>query len=133
MGERRRQRWTGEKKARVAAESFENSAKISEAARLNGVSRGLSRRGDARCGCGARQGTELRANPNWLRKRWRHSRQIRAYFDGKRRLVRSLLGQQTLRGDRDRDEWSGHPPRARREAGTLSTVLWTLRAFCGLR
>jgi transposase len=40
-GERRRRRWTGEEKARIAAESFEEGANISEVARRNGVSRGL--------------------------------------------------------------------------------------------
>ncbi|MGY3609324.1 MULTISPECIES: IS66-like element accessory protein TnpA [unclassified Bradyrhizobium] len=40
-GERRRRRWTGEEKARIAAESFEAGANISEVARRNGVSRGL--------------------------------------------------------------------------------------------
>jgi transposase len=40
-GERRRQRWTGEKKARIVAESFEEDANISEVARRNGVARGL--------------------------------------------------------------------------------------------
>jgi len=40
-GERRRRRWTGEEKARIAAESFEVGANISEVARRNGVSRGL--------------------------------------------------------------------------------------------
>jgi len=40
-GERRRQQWTGEEKARIAAESFEEGTNISEVARRNGVSRGL--------------------------------------------------------------------------------------------
>jgi transposase len=40
-GERRRRRWTGEEKTRIAAESFEEGANISEVARRNGVSRGL--------------------------------------------------------------------------------------------
>jgi transposase len=40
-GERRRRRWTGEEKARIAAESFEEGTNISEVARRNGVSRGL--------------------------------------------------------------------------------------------
>jgi len=40
-GERRRRRWTGEDKARIVAESFEEGANISEVARRNGVSRGL--------------------------------------------------------------------------------------------
>ena len=40
-GERRRRRWTGEEKARIAAESFEEGRNISEVARRNGVSRGL--------------------------------------------------------------------------------------------
>lgn len=40
-GERRRRRWTGEEKARIVAESFEDGANISEVARRNGVSRGL--------------------------------------------------------------------------------------------
>ncbi|MCS3452279.1 MULTISPECIES: IS66-like element accessory protein TnpA [Bradyrhizobium] len=40
-GERRRRRWTNEEKARIAAESFEEGANISEVARRNGVSRGL--------------------------------------------------------------------------------------------
>jgi transposase len=40
-GDRRRRRWTGEEKARIAAESFEEGANISEVARRNGVSRGL--------------------------------------------------------------------------------------------
>ncbi len=40
-GERRRRRWTGEEKARIVAESFEEGANISEVARRNGVSRGL--------------------------------------------------------------------------------------------
>jgi transposase len=40
-GERRRRRWTGEEKARIVAESFEDGAIISEVARRNGVSRGL--------------------------------------------------------------------------------------------
>ncbi|VIO71672.1 hypothetical protein CI41S_30360 [Bradyrhizobium ivorense] len=40
-GERRRRRWTSEEKARIAAESFEEGANISEVARRNGVSRGL--------------------------------------------------------------------------------------------
>jgi transposase len=40
-GERRRRRWTSEEKARIAAESFEAGANISEVARRNGVSRGL--------------------------------------------------------------------------------------------
>ena len=53
-GERRRRRWTSEEKARVAAESFEEGANISEVARRNGVSRGLLTR------CGAAR----------LRRRW---------------------------------------------------------------
>jgi transposase len=40
-GERRRRRWTGEEKARIVAESFEEGVNISEVARRNGVSRGL--------------------------------------------------------------------------------------------
>ncbi|GLR89982.1 IS66-like element accessory protein TnpA [Bradyrhizobium iriomotense] len=40
-GERRRRRWTGEEKARIVAESFEEGTNISEVARRNGVSRGL--------------------------------------------------------------------------------------------
>jgi transposase len=40
-GERRRRRWTGEEKARIVAESFEEGANISEVARRNGVARGL--------------------------------------------------------------------------------------------
>src|SRR5258708_31306440 len=36
-----RRRWTGEEKARIVAESFEEGANISEAARRNGVARGL--------------------------------------------------------------------------------------------
>jgi transposase len=40
-GQRRRRRWTGEEKARIVAESFEEGANISEAARRNGVARGL--------------------------------------------------------------------------------------------
>lgn len=40
-GERRRRRWTGEEKARIVAESFDEGANISEVARRNGVSRGL--------------------------------------------------------------------------------------------
>ena len=40
-GERRRRRWTSEEKARIAAESFEEGANISEVARRNDVSRGL--------------------------------------------------------------------------------------------
>jgi transposase len=40
-GERRRRRWTGEEKARIVAESFEEGANISEVARRNGASRGL--------------------------------------------------------------------------------------------
>ncbi|RXG84550.1 hypothetical protein EAS62_39690 [Bradyrhizobium zhanjiangense] len=40
-GERRLRRWTGEEKARIVAESFEEGANISEVARRNGVSRGL--------------------------------------------------------------------------------------------
>ncbi|WP_128971577.1 transposase [Bradyrhizobium tropiciagri] len=40
-GERRRRRWTSEEKARIAAESFEEGANISEGARRNGVSRRL--------------------------------------------------------------------------------------------
>ncbi len=40
-GERWRRRWTGEEKARIVAESFEEGANISEVARRNGVSRGL--------------------------------------------------------------------------------------------
>jgi hypothetical protein len=40
-GQRRRRRWTGEEKARIVAESFEEEANISEAARRNGVARGL--------------------------------------------------------------------------------------------
>jgi transposase len=40
-GERRRRRWTGEEKARIVAESFEEGANISEVARRNDVSRGL--------------------------------------------------------------------------------------------
>ena len=40
-GERRRRRWTGEEKARIVAESFEEGANISEVARHNGVARGL--------------------------------------------------------------------------------------------
>ena len=39
--ERRRRRWTGEDKARIVAESFEEGANISEVARRNDVSRGL--------------------------------------------------------------------------------------------
>jgi transposase len=38
--ERRRRRWTGEEKARIVAESFEEGANISEVARRNGVARG---------------------------------------------------------------------------------------------
>ncbi len=40
-GQRRRRRWTGEEKARIVAEGFEEGANISEAARRNGVARGL--------------------------------------------------------------------------------------------
>jgi transposase len=41
-GQRRRRRWTGEEKARIVAESFKEGANIiSEAARCNGVARGL--------------------------------------------------------------------------------------------
>ncbi|OAF02809.1 hypothetical protein AYJ54_25750 [Bradyrhizobium centrolobii] len=40
-GERRRRRWTGEEKARIVAESFEEGVNISEVARRNGVARGL--------------------------------------------------------------------------------------------
>jgi len=40
-GQRRRWRWTGEEKARIVAESFEEGANISEVARRNGVARGL--------------------------------------------------------------------------------------------
>jgi transposase len=40
-GERRRRRWTSEEKARIATESFEEGANVSEVARRNGVSRGL--------------------------------------------------------------------------------------------
>jgi transposase len=40
-GERRRRQWTGEEKARIVAESFEEGTNISEVARRNGVSRGL--------------------------------------------------------------------------------------------
>ena len=40
-GQRRRRRWTAEEKARIAAESFEEGANISEVARRNGVVRGL--------------------------------------------------------------------------------------------
>ena len=40
-GERRRRRWTSEEKVRIAAESFEEGANVSEVARRNGVSRGL--------------------------------------------------------------------------------------------
>ncbi|MDA9398545.1 hypothetical protein XH79_06905 [Bradyrhizobium sp. CCBAU 45389] len=40
-GERRRRRWTGEEKARIVAESFEEGTNISEVARRNGASRGL--------------------------------------------------------------------------------------------
>jgi len=40
-GQRRRRRWTGEEKARIVAESFEEGANISEVARRNDVARGL--------------------------------------------------------------------------------------------
>lgn len=40
-GQRRRRRWTGEEKARIVAESFEEGANISAVARRNGVARGL--------------------------------------------------------------------------------------------
>src|ERR1700741_5543060 len=40
-GERRRGGWTGEEKARIVAESFEEGANISEVARRHGVVRGL--------------------------------------------------------------------------------------------
>jgi transposase len=40
-GQRRRRRWTGEEKARIVAESFEEGTNISEVARRNGVARGL--------------------------------------------------------------------------------------------
>jgi transposase len=40
-GERRRRRWTGEEKARIVAESFEEGGNISEVARRNGIARGL--------------------------------------------------------------------------------------------
>ncbi|ODM71371.1 hypothetical protein A6X20_30345 [Bradyrhizobium elkanii] len=40
-GERQRRRWTGEEKARIVAESFEEGVNISEVARRNGVARGL--------------------------------------------------------------------------------------------
>src|SRR5512144_2513190 len=40
-GERRRRRWTGEEKARIVAESFEEGINISEVARRHGVARGL--------------------------------------------------------------------------------------------
>ncbi len=39
--QRWRRRWTGEEKARIVAESFEEGANISEVARRNGVARGL--------------------------------------------------------------------------------------------
>jgi transposase len=40
-GKRRRRRWTGEEKARIVAESFEEGVNISEVSRRNGVARGL--------------------------------------------------------------------------------------------
>jgi transposase len=40
-GQRRRQRWAAEEKARIVAESFEEGANISEVARRHGVVRGL--------------------------------------------------------------------------------------------
>jgi transposase len=40
-GQRRRRRWTGEEKARIVAESFEEGGNISEVARRHGVARGL--------------------------------------------------------------------------------------------
>ena len=40
-GRRRRRRWTGEEKARIVAETFEEGANISEVARRHGVARGL--------------------------------------------------------------------------------------------
>jgi transposase len=40
-GQSRRRRWTAEEKARIVAESLEGDANISEAARRNGVARGL--------------------------------------------------------------------------------------------
>ncbi len=40
-GQRRRRRWTGEEKARIVAETFEEGANISEVARRHDVARGL--------------------------------------------------------------------------------------------
>jgi hypothetical protein len=63
-GQHRRRRRTGEEKARIVAESFEEGANISEVARRNGVARGLLTATPG-CGGGSWPGVELRANPNW--------------------------------------------------------------------
>ena len=47
-GEAYGRRWTSEEKARIAAESFEEGANVSEVALRNGVSRGMLTCGDAR-------------------------------------------------------------------------------------
>ena len=73
-GQRRRRRWTGEEKARIVAESFEEDANISEVARRNGVARGLLTVWRHQVAAAvARQGAELRADPDWCRERWRDS------------------------------------------------------------
>lgn len=79
---------------------------------------GCSRCGAARLRRRCRQGAELRADPNWRRKRWRDSWRVRAYFAGTNDAFgdRRAAGQ-ALRGDRDRGEWSAHPRRARRGVG----------------
>ena len=102
-GERRRRRWTGEEKARIVAENFEEGANISEVARRNGVARGLLtvwRRQIATAVTG-----KGRADPNWSRERWRDIWRVRAYFRRHRRglwrLPRRRPGQQFPSSDGD--------------------------------
>ena len=112
-GERRRRRWTSEEKARVAAESFEEGANVSEVAAQWRFPRTAHSVATPGYGGGGRQGPELRADPNWCRERWRESWRVRVYFAGTDEALGDCrTAGQGLWSGRDRDERGAHPRRA---------------------
>ena len=113
-GERRRRRWTSEEKARVAAESFEEGANISEVARRNGVSRGLLtvwRRQVAAAVAGKGQNfvpIQIGAESDG-----RRAGASESYFAGTDEALGDYrTAGQGLWSGRDRDERGAHPRRA---------------------
>lgn len=117
-GERRRRRWTGEEKARIVAESFEE---VRTSPRWRGAmpspaccswcgAARLRRRWPARrrSSCRSKSAPEAVAD----------SRRVRAYFVGTNDVFgnRRAAGQ-ALRGDRNRGDWSAHSGRARLGVG----------------